>query len=96
MTGMPTSNRDDAATVPATGMALILQNAELLAQAVTPLLPPNVQLALTTGTLLLNAVQHAMAQGADLTDGQLAALFKADDLASQAQAAAEIAMQAKS
>ena len=76
-------------------MTVVLQNAEQVAAAVAPLLPPNAQIALTTATILLNAVQHVQAQGADITDAQLAALFSQDDAAKQADAAAQIAAATK-
>lgn len=78
---------------PTADMGTVLHNAALIAGAVSPLLPPNAQLALTTATLLMNAVQHAQAQGTDLTNEQLMALFAVDDAARQADAAAQVAMQ---
>lgn len=76
-----------------TDTATILSNAAVIAGAIAPTLPKNAQLALTTATLLLNAVQQVQAQGADISDEQLAALYAADDAAKQADAAAQIAVQ---
>lgn len=53
----------------------------VFAQAVTPFLPPGIQLAVTLAINAMKAVQAAQNSGADVTPEQLEALFAADDQA---------------